>query len=209
MAVLNINWGSADRIAPVLAEITPEDGADAPEAAAPARLDRPVMVYIVAAGDLDAEQKIDRVALDPDNVRIGTKFFRCVKVSPESAAKDPLLSANGKEEPRFVFVTVDHEVAAVVEGKVSGKKIYAGMAKAVKKSFDCSFDKNVKQLRKILNEFDKIANEREVLTQKEGRGVNAAEARKIAKEREELDERQAKAEAEQKELLEVELRPTT
>ena len=170
------------------------------------RLDKPLMVYVVEPGDPAAQQKIDRVALDPDNVRIGSQFFRCIRVSPESAAKDAILSENGKKDPRFVFITVDYEVAAVVEGKISGTKIYAGMKKAAKKSYDCNFDKNVKSLRKILNEFDKIENERDVLTQKEGRGVNDAEAKKIAKEREELDERQEKADEEKQKLLEVELR---
>ena len=203
MAVLNINWGALEKVAPATAALTGEQ-ADA-EQTLP-RLDKALMVYIVAPGDATAEQKIDKVALDPDNVRIGSQFFRCVKVTPENAAKDRLLSENGKEEPRFVFVTPDYEVAAVVEGKISGKKLYAAMTKAAKKSYDGKFDKNVSALRKLLNEFDKIENEREVLTQKEGRGVNDAEARKIAKERAELDERHEKATKQKQELLEIGLK---
>ncbi len=201
MAVLNINWGALEKLAPATAAVTGEEEVDQDRTAP--RLDKPLMIYVVAPGDARAEQKIDRVALDPDNVRIGSQFFRCVKVTPENAAKDRILAENGKADPRFIFVTPDYEVAAVVEGKISGKKLFTAMTKAAKKSYDCNFPKNVKALRSILNEFDKIENEREVLEQKEGRGVNAAGARKIAKERAELDERHEKAMAEKKELLEV------
>ncbi len=210
MAVLTIQWESAQHIAPNNAEVTPSDDSTAtPVAARPEakeRLDRPMWVYVVADGDADAMAKIDKIALDPDKVRIGSKFFRCVKVSPELAAKDKLLADTGDDAPRMVFIDVDYDVVEVIDGKkVSGSKIWSAMQKCAKKSYKGNLDRNVGALRKVLNEFDKIAKERQILSDKEQRGVNDSEAKKIAKEKEDLDARQKKAEGEQKDLFQMEV----
>lgn len=208
MAVLGINWQPLERVAPATAETTASEG----DAATPAsdvakpRLEKPLWVYVVADGDAEAIEKIDKIALDPDKVRVGSNYFRCVKVTPENAAKDPLLSANGSETPRFVFISVDYDVVEVLEGKeISGSKVFTAMAKAAKKSFKGNYEKNVKALIKVLNEFDKIADERKVLEEKEAKGLKDAEAKKIAKEKDELETRQKQADEQKKGLLELEV----
>ncbi|MFV1959500.1 MAG: hypothetical protein ACC662_08830 [Planctomycetota bacterium] len=209
MVVLEINWGQTTRVGPVTAVITPGENDEAPDEApdetlAPRRLDKPLIVYVVAPGDPEVMAKIEDIALDGDKVRIGSNFFRCVKMAPEDAARDSLISKHGEKVPRFVFVGMDYEVVQVLENKISGKKIYDAMKKTAKTCYKGNLDKRVKKFLKVLNEFDKINNARKVLTQKEDRGVKAAEAKKIAKERGELDKRQRKAEEEKRALLDLE-----
>lgn len=205
MAVLNIQWTSADRVAPAGAAVTGTSAEEAAEAEKP-RADKPMLVYVPHPGDEEPNEKIEKVTLDQDKIRVGCKYFRCIKMTAEAAAEDRLIAETGDEFPRMVLITPDYEVVKVLEGKISASKLYAAMKKTARKSYEGNFDKSVKSVIKLLGEFDKIANERDVLKNKEERGVNAAQAKKIAKEREELDEREKEAVAQKEELLKPELR---
>lgn len=204
MAVLNIRWETLDRVSPATAAKTGEQAGDEAE---PVRLDRALMVFIHDQGDAAAE-KIEKIAFDPDKVRVGSNYFRCVRVSPTNAKKDPILQEFAEDAPCVVFVSTEVEVVEDLdEKKVSGSKIFKAMEKTAKKSYDrLSLGKNVKKMLKVLNELDKIADERSVLEEKEGRDPSKAELKKIAREKEELDERQEEAIQEKTELLEIELK---
>jgi hypothetical protein len=209
MAVLTINWGSESRVSPQTAAITASDtdGAQSDEAKKP-RTDKAMIVYVMDnSTEEEAFDKIEKVVLADDKVAIGSNAFRCVKVTAEDAEKDPLLQ--GKDLPRFVFLTPEYEVVQTLEGKkISVSAMYGAMKKTAKSSYEQDFDKNVRALLKLLNEFDKINNERKVLEAKAEREdkPTPAEERKLADARKELDERQAKADAEKKELLAFQLR---
>ena len=204
MAVLSIRWDQADRVAPADAVVTGRR-AKGEEAEMP-KADKPMLVWITHPSDDEPNEKIAKITLDPDKIRVGSKFFRCIKMTAEAASQDRLLADTGKKYPRMVFITPDYQVVAKLEGKISSSKLYAAMKKTAGKSYKCNFDKNVKSVIKILGEFDKIDNERGVLTQKEEKGVKPAAAKKIAKEREELDEREQEANEKRDELLKPELK---
>jgi hypothetical protein len=206
MAVLSISWTSADRVAVAEAAVTPSEGdEEAPKVETP-RADKPMLVYIEHPGDDEPNEKIAKITLDPDKIRVGCSYFKCIKMTAEAASQDRLLADTGKEYPRMVLITPDYEVVATLEGKISSSKLYAAMKKTASKSYKCNFDKNVKGVIKLLGEFDKIANERDVLKSKEEKGLKPAEAKKIAKEREELDDREKKAVEMRDELLKPELK---
>jgi hypothetical protein len=211
MAVLTINWGSDSRVSPRNAVITAneadeqqKENADAPKPHA----DKAMLVYVQDnSTEEQAFDKIEKVVLADDKVAIGSNAFRCVKISAEDAEKDPLLQ--GKELPRFVFLSPSYDVVEVLEGrKISVSGMYGAMKKAAKASYSTDFDKNVRALLKLLNEFDKINNERKVLDAKIERETKPtpADERKFAEAKKELDERQSKAEDERKELLSFEIR---
>ena len=188
------------------AAITPsDDGKDPVEAERP-RADKPMLVWIQHPSDDEPNEKIAKITLDPDKIRVGCSLFRCVKMTAEAASADPLLADTGKKYPRMVLITPDYDVVATLQGKISSSKLFAAMKKTAAKSYKCNFDKNVKGVIKLLGEFDKIANERDVLKTKEEKGVKPAVAKKIAKELEELDEREKEATEKRDELLKPDLK---
>jgi hypothetical protein len=210
MAVLNIHWETADRISASQGPVTPGEGENAEQPASstePTRLDRALVVFIHDTGDAEAE-KIEKIALDLDKVRVGSNYFRCVRITPANAKNDPLLAEYAEDAPCFVFVSTESEVVDDLSGsKASGSKIFKAMEKTARKSYEkLHLERNVKSILKVLNELDKIADERKVLEEKENRDPSKSELKKIAKEKEELDGREKEALAERAELLQLEVK---
>ena len=207
MAVLNVEWGTLARVSPVEAVVTPDEDTEGTDEEAPKPLaEKPFIVWIQDPLDEEANGKITKTVLDPDKVRVGTNYFKCVKMTEEEAKADPLLAESGKKLPRMVFVTHEYKVAAVVEGKISSSKVYAAMKKTAKKSYKGNFDRSVKSVIKLLGKLDKIANDRKMLSQKEAKDPKPAELKKIAKEKEALEEEEKEVLDERKRLLTPELK---
>lgn len=210
MAVLNIRWETSSRISPQTAAVTPREDEEASEEEAEPRLaNKPIWIYVTAGGESGGFDKIENVILTDDKIAVGANAFRCVKMTQEQVENDPLLAEAGKDVPRFIFVSHDYETVKPLEGRrISVSGTYSTMKKVAKKSYKTNFDKNVRSLVKLLNEFDKINNERGLLDAKEERMKNPtpADTRKLAKEREELDEREKKANERRDDLMSFELR---
>jgi hypothetical protein len=217
MAVLSIGWQPAARVAPAedAAVVTPSDGenggksgeGDKP-ADPPRRLaDKPMLVYVADASGTEGFDKVEKVVLTDDKVVIGSHAFRCIKMTPEQAAQDPILATAGKETPRIVLVSADYKDTVVLEGgKLSVGGLWSAMQTAYGKFYEGSLEKNVKALLKVLNEFDKIANERKVQDAKEAREdkPSAADKAEWKKLHEELDAREKKASKERDTLMKFE-----
>ena len=209
MAVLTPKWERLDRLSPateaaavVTGQSASEPSAEEAEAqAAPALLERPVLVY-VPDPEGGAQDKAESIVLGADQVCIGTWAFRCIKMDDAQAKADPAL-AEGKTVPRFYVVGRDYS-AQLLEGKsLSAKKMFKAMERVANRTYKQKLKKRVTGLLKVLNEFDRIANERRVLERKiERKGENA----KTERTQKELDERQAKADAQKKELITFELK---
>ena len=212
MAVLSIAWSQMGSVAPRESQVvTPKEGAEQGEEAAPApvkRAEKPIMVYVADPGAADETfDKVEKVVMTEDKIVIGTKAFTCVRMNPEQAAQDRLVSGAGKEVPRIVFVSTDYKETTVVEGsKLSIGGLWDAMQKQFKDAYKGDLEKNVKALLKVLQEFDKVNAARSVQEEKEKRNDKPTPADKAewAKTREELDERQKKAEKERDALLKFE-----
>jgi hypothetical protein len=214
MAVLNIAWSTMGSITPRESQVvTPKEGDEkGQDDAAPApvkRADKPIMVYVADPGAADAEafDKVEKVVLTEDKIVIGLKAFTCVRVTPEQAAQDKLLAGVGKEVPRIIFVTVDYKDTTVIEGsKLSVSQLWDAMQKQYSKVYEGSLEKNCKAMIKLLQEFDKVNAARNVQEEKEKRAdkPTAADKAEWTKTKEELDERQKKAEKERDALLKFE-----
>ncbi len=183
------------------------EGADAEQTLA----DKPMFIFVTdGSGGEDGFDKINKVILDDNKILVGMNAFKCVKMAPEDVEDDPLLSGKSKDDRYFIFVSRDYEDVKVLDGsKMKKKAVYSTMKKFASKAYKTKFDKNVKAVLKLLNEFDKVNNALKTLKQKEereGDEMSKGEAKKIAKEKEELEERQKKTEAERDRLLTFELK---
>jgi hypothetical protein len=206
MAVLTNNWVPASRISPESAPVvTSSDTADDPATGTPAstdapsasmpRAEKPLAIYVTVAGEATPFDKFDKVVLTDDKIAIGLKAFKTIKMTPEEASNDPLL-AKGKDVPRFYFVSPDYKDVTLLEGsKLSVSGFYNAMKAEAKKHFKGDFDKNVREMRDVLNEWDKIAKERKILEEKKAREdkPTPADIKKMEKELADIDTREKKA----------------
>jgi len=203
-----VTWDtSKTRVAPATAVATgSEEASTDGEPAEKPRADRPILVFVESPDDADANEKIEKQIFDNNKVIIGSRFFKCIRMPESDAMEDPILSESGNETPRLVLLTPDYEVGKVVKGKFSSSRVYSALKFVAKKSYKGSFDKQVKALLKLPNDFDCVNDAIKVLKEKQERGLNPAKAKKVEKELEELAEEQKELEAKRDELLKMELR---
>ena len=166
--------------------------------------DKPMFIYVREPGESDGGfDRIDKVVLDDNKVLVGMHAFKCVKMSPSDVQDDPLLADEGTELPRFIFVSPDYETVKVIEGsKIKAKTLFDQMSKFAKKAYGVNLKKTYKDTMKVLNEFDKVNSALKTLKEKRARGdLSKSDEKKMAKEEEELNERQKKAEEARDKLL--------
>lgn len=180
---------------------------EAPAATAQAA-DRPFLVLIADAGGGDEVDKIDNVVLKDERVAIGSRAFRAVRMSPEDASSDPILSKAGKTSPRFVIVSADYKSTTVIEdNRLSISSLWDAMKAQASKFYANSLDATVKDMRELMREYDKIDGERTILTAKqeklkEKKG-SEADVKEVETKLAQIEERQTKAEAKEKTLWEL------
>src|SRR5688572_17779199 len=178
MAVLTIEWTTLTKLptneAPVLTGV--EEGT---ETAAPAErptAEKPYLI-LVANEDEGSFDQVKKVILADDKVAIGSHAFVCAKMTPDQAKEDPLLSEKGgKEIPRIVLVSPDYKTVTPVEkGRLTVGGVYDAMKATANKHYKGDFDKAVKELRSVLNEYDKVAGDKNTLEEKEKRAKEKGE----------------------------------
>ncbi len=183
----------------VTGESEPAPEATEPEAPAqPAAADKPFLVYVqdptVTSADFD---KVEKVVLKDERVALGARAFTCVKMNPDDAKADPIVSKQGKEVPRFVLVSADWKNAIAFEGsRLSAGALWDGMRAASDKFYAKSLDAAVKAARDLLTEADKIYAERKTLEDKRSRLDDKA----TDKDKKEIDDKLAALDARQKAL---------
>jgi hypothetical protein len=215
MAAMQISWQSVSRVAPEKAAVvTGEDAKPvAEEPASPYVAEKPFFVYVQdpTAGNTSEFDKVEKVVLQDERVAYGARAFTCVKVSPDDAKADPILSKHGKEFPRFVFVSADYKKAMAFEkNRLTASNVYDGMKAAADKFYAKTLDSCVKEMKDILVEVDKIWAERKTLTEKlerlQEKGTDA-EKKEVAAKIAALDERQKKADDRQATLWAMKPKP--
>ena len=184
---------------------TEEDAAEAPSLFS--QLDRPTVVFVfgAASADDDTMQKIEDIVFKSEKVGLGMKAFRRIKISPENAEKDALISERGKTVPRLLFIDPVKEKVKVLESKkIKSSTVYGAMKIISKRFYKENLDKVVKRHIKMLNEQDKLAGEMKTLNAKLARLEDDAKKNKkklenIRAEKDEVQEElQALAEAQRK-----------
>jgi hypothetical protein len=199
MAVLSIRWENASRVSPAErpAVTTPSEEGESADVVATggsglAPADKPMFVLVAPADASSGFDKIEKVILTDDKIAIGANAFRCIRLTPEQADEDPLLAGKGRAVPRILLVSADWSKVTVLD-KPSVSGTFNAMKAEARRAYKADFDKNVRAMLKVLGEFDKIANERNLLEQKERREANPNKAflADIAKSKADLDEREA------------------
>lgn len=220
MAELTIQWETLSSIPQVAkkapAVVTGEDAAPAPAAEEPVAAsaitstDKPYLIYVAdTAAASTGFDTVEKVILDDDRVKLGAKAFHAVRMSPDDAKADPLLAdKGGKELPRFIFVTADQKTVKALEGgSLKLGEVWSTMKATANKHYKQDLDGLVKELKSVLNEFDKLGKERSVLDEKEKRltdkGLSEADKKDIEAKRADIDARQKKAEAQRDKLWDL------
>ena len=166
--------------------------------------DKPYVVYIT-----DGDQAMnEKVILDDDRVKLGSHAFHMVKMTNDQAKADPVLTdKGGKEVPRMILVSADQKIVKPLEGNLLKLgEVWGGMKAVADKFYKNDLDGVVRDLRNVLNEFDKVNKERIVQDDKEkrlGDKISDKDKKEIAAKRAELDARQKKAEESRDKLLDL------
>src|SRR5439155_15298207 len=129
--------------------------------------DKPYLVYVS-----EGEQSMtEKVILDDDRVKLGTHAFHMVRMTPDAAKADPLLAdKGGKEVPRMVLVTADQKSVKPLEGnQLKLGEVWGAMKATADKYYKTDLDTVVRELRNVLNEFDKLDRLGAVLVDKKSR----------------------------------------
>jgi hypothetical protein len=171
----------------------------------PAVADKPFLVLVAEEGGGEEFDKIQGVILKDERIALGAKAFRAVRMSPEDASSDPILSKNGKHVPRFVIVSADYDTVTVLEdNRLSISAIWDGMKSHASKFYASNLETTVKEMRSLMIDYDKIDGERTILTAKmeklkEKKGSDA-EIKEVETKLAKIEERQKKAEEKEKTL---------
>lgn len=172
-------------------------GEDADEDAEAERIDdtRPWAVLICDEDDscATAVDELETFVLSDEKVALAFRAFRTVKMTSESADKEPLLEKSGRAVPRLVLLDIAREKKSVMENKqLKAKKVYAALRKTSDRFYSEKLDKIVKAHIKILAEQDKLARaEVELIDKKENaEDTQSSKYKKLSKELDELRETQ-------------------
>jgi hypothetical protein len=193
LAVLEIKWESVQHVSPEAAPVvtgqTEEEVAAQPQAKLP---DVPMVIFVCDPAGCEGFDKLQEVVFKKENVALGMKAFRTVKMLPSDVEKDPLLKDQGTEVPRLlIYDPVKSKVTVLEKNKLTAAALFAAMKKVADPVFGIDLDKRVKDHLKLLTERDQLANREKVITDKETRlaedaDKNAKDIKELQKDREEV-----------------------
>jgi len=208
MARLNIKWSTRSTVAQTAAA-TGDAEQKADSNAGKARLDRPMLVYVVSDDNTDATtRKLEDVCFADERIAIGSKFFDCVKVTAGNAMQDRLLAANGDSTPRLVLISRDYDVQEVMEEReLSSGKIVRAMSKTVRADYKTSFDGLVSKYAKLLNELDRLDGQRALIADKiERAGDDKSKLKKAERDKEKYEQEMEDWKKKEEKLLAFQLK---
>ncbi|MDJ0973013.1 MAG: hypothetical protein QNJ98_00960 [Planctomycetota bacterium] len=206
--MLNKTWGSVEQL-PAGESEAAKDGTSKARL-----LPKPVLIYVTDGTESSPFDKIEKVVLIDEKVSIGMWAFETVKMAPDKVRKDKILSAQWEEDQDrgFIFVSRDTKTIEVIDMKrMSTKTVFETMTTFANAAYKSDFETTLKDVLKVLTEFDKINNKRRRLTNKEATltAENDKEALEdVALERQALDALETEMNAKRDKLLKFELKET-
>ena len=152
--------------------------------------DKPLLVYVCADGTCEDAEKFESLTLKNDKVALGTRAFRCLRMTPEEVLEEPVLADAGKTVPRLVFLDPVKMKTKVVETKdLKASKVFKTMKSSAASFWKEKLDGLVKKHLKLLTEQDGIVNAQKTLAGKQARAEEgSAKAKKIDAELAELEQ---------------------
>lgn len=211
MRRLTIKWTTQSSVTPrARAAATGVGSTVEAEESAKRVADRPMLVYVTSDDNTDPyTRKLEDVCFPDERIGIGSRFFKCIKITAGDALQDRVLAKHGKGSPRILILSRDYKVMGVLEGKkISSGRLVKAMSHVVRKEYKNSFDQMVSGYGKLLNELDRLEGEKALLADKVKRaGESKAKLSKIAREKVKFEKSVAKWEAAEKKLLAFKLSP--
>jgi len=176
--------------------------------------DKPMMVYVMSDDPTDSEtRKLDSVAFAKEQVGVGSKFFKAIKMTTGDAAQDRIIKDAGRHIPRIVFLKRDYTVATVLEGnELSGGGIVKAMQQVVAKEYVNNFDAMVKSYISLLNDLDRLESKKAAIEDQKRRvaeKANKSKENKIARDEAEYKAEMEAFEAKEKKILELKVKGAT
>ncbi|MHC4952639.1 MAG: hypothetical protein ACYTGZ_02020 [Planctomycetota bacterium] len=171
-----------------------------------------MLVYITSDDATNAlTRKLEDVSFADERVGIGSKFFKCIKVTAGNAMQDRLLTNHGKSTPRIVLIKRDYTVTSVLERKNLGSgKLVKAMAKLARAEYKNSFDSMVSSYAKLLNELDRLEGKKAQIADNERRlreKPNKSKAKKIEREKAKFEKSMDKWKKAEEKLLTFKSKP--
>ena len=203
---LEIRWQRVARLTQVQRVVTGvtiddgegSEGAEAAEAPAQPTWTQPL--FVLVSDDLVADEVLDTLELETfgeEKVALASRAFRCVRMTPEDAAREPLLADTGEAFPRLVVLDPARNDVKVLdkERDLGPRPVYAAMRKIADRFYEgARVDKLVKQNQKLLAALDKLAPDifktGEDRSEAEAKG-DEGKARRLAAELEKLEAERA------------------
>jgi hypothetical protein len=193
LAALGIRWESVDRVSTggeptkVVTGEGSESGSSESQELALKWGNKPIVVYVCdEAAGCEGFDKLEEVILKDENVALGMKAFRTVKMHPDHADVDPVTKGKGKDLPRMLVIEPTKMKVTVIEGgKLKASGLFKAMQKAAGKVYKENLKKIVKTHKSLLTEQDQLANAIKALDAKIAR---LEDEKKQAKAKEELEE---------------------
>ena len=206
MAKLSISWQPASVIAPkaVTTGMTEDQSAVAHEM----RAEKPMLIWVQDDDPTNKlTRKLESVVFPGERVSVGTKFFKCIKISAGDALQDRILKEHGRSTPRLLLMDREYKVKKVLQGKgISGGKLLKAMKLVVRGEYKTSFDKMVRGYIKLLNDLDRFDSKRSLLADKRARlsaKPSKSKAKKIARDEAKLQKDMEAWEKAEAKLLEL------
>jgi len=145
------------------------------EAAAAARAERPLVVFVHDPDSEDADEN-DK-AFQDERVAVGARFFDCLRISKADAAEDRLLASYAEKAPILVFVRPTYDVAASHQARFNANKIFAAMCSTMKKDYKNCVETVLKKQREIEKDRASLEREKEKLAKLEEQAGNSESRR--------------------------------
>ncbi len=100
----------------------------------------------------------DEEVFGDEKVSLGSRAFRRLWMTPEDAAKEPLLANTTEHLPRLVILDIARDASVVVHGKgLKAKRFYGQLKKASDRFYRERLDGIVRKHLKMLGTYDKLA----------------------------------------------------
>lgn len=130
-----IEWENTLRVSP-----TTTTGMTEAEAAAQAKRERPMLVYIYGEdekSDVDPRYLVEEHrAFQDDEVLVAARFFDCLRIHAEDARHDRALKAYASKAPCLVLLRPNYRAVKCLRPKWTAEGIAGAMSMVLKKDFD-------------------------------------------------------------------------
>lgn len=171
---------------------------------------RPVFLYFTSSDEkmTNKVEAYENAVLTNEKVCIAAKFFDCYQVDvTDMDESHPLQKLIKKPKPLTVYTIHKGKVLYKTKEKPSPSLIFSTCSRTLKKTYKVSLEKIAKKEEAILDELDKIRQEKEAIDKKrldKGKRLTDREDAALAKREQELFEREMTLKEEEQKLLSLE-----